>query len=54
MTFNEKIFNKFHEEHVGMQVEFDDDATYLETRIETISFQMPSGNVLKLCDVLSV
>jgi hypothetical protein len=54
MTFNKKISASFKNRDVGIQVELGDDATYPVTRIGTISFRMPLGDVLNLHDVLFV
>jgi hypothetical protein len=37
-----------------MQVELGDDATYLVAGVGSISFQMPSGDILELTSVLYV
>jgi len=49
-----KIFNKFHKQEGGMQVELGDDATYLVKGFNSISFLMPSLDVFVLNDVLIV
>jgi hypothetical protein len=54
MIFNKKVFNKFEEKELGIQVELGDDATYPMTRIDPIFFKMPPCDVLELHDVLFV
>jgi hypothetical protein len=54
MTFNKKIFSKFQEQNVGMQEESGDDVTYSMTEMGTISFRIPSNDVLHLHDALFV
>jgi hypothetical protein len=54
MTFNWKIFNKFHGKEGGIQEELGNDATYPMTRMGIISFRMPLGDVLDLIEVLFV
>jgi hypothetical protein len=48
MTYDKKIFNRFQEQEGGMLVELGDDAMYPMKGLGSISFQMPSGDVLEL------
>jgi hypothetical protein len=54
MTYDRSLFNRFQEQEGGMSVELGDDATYPVRGVGSISFQMPSGDVLELSDVLFV
>jgi hypothetical protein len=54
VTFNKKSFNTLRQQEANIQVELGDDATYLVTGMGSVSFNMPSGNVLDLDDVLFV
>jgi hypothetical protein len=54
MTYDRSLFNRFQEQEGGMSVELGDDATYPMRGVGSISFQMPSGDVLELSDVLFV
>ena len=54
MAFNKKIVDKFQEWELGIQVELGDDSIYPMIGIDTLSFKMPSSNVLELHDVLFV
>jgi hypothetical protein len=44
----------FKEQEGGMTMELGDDATYPVRGVGSISFQMPSGDVLELSDILFV
>jgi hypothetical protein len=50
----QETFIKFQEQNVGKKVELDDDVTYPVTRITTISFRIPLGDVPNLHDVIFV
>lgn len=52
MTSNKKIFSEIQEQELGIEVELGDDGTYPLIGNDTISFNMPSCNVLELHDVL--
>jgi hypothetical protein len=54
MTYDKKLFSRLQEQEGGMSVELGDDATYPMKGLGSISFQMPSGDVLELNDVLFV
>jgi len=54
MTFNKKIFSNFQEQDVSIQVEFTGNDTYPVTIVDSILFQMPSGDVLELHDYLFI
>jgi hypothetical protein len=54
MTFNKKLFNKFHDEDGGMQVELGNEATYLVSGLGTISLRMPLDDDLDLHVVLFI
>lgn len=54
MTTNKLAFFKLQEQDFVMQVELGDDATYSVIGMGSISFYMPSGDVLELHDVLFV
>jgi len=47
-TFNKKDFNRIQEQEASIQVELGDDATYIVTGMGSISFCIPSRNVLEL------
>jgi hypothetical protein len=51
VTYDKKLFNKLQEQEGGMSVELDDDAKYTMKGVSSISFQMPSHDVLELNDV---
>jgi hypothetical protein len=45
-TYDRKIFNKFQEKEKGMIVDLGEDAMYLVKGLGSISFHMPSGDVM--------
>ena len=53
MTFNKKAFNRAQKQEGGIQVKLGDDA-YPITRMESVSFYMPLGDVIEVNDVLYV
>lgn len=53
-TYDKKIFRRFQEQEGGMHVELGDDTTYTKKGLCSISFQMPSSDVLELDSVLHV
>jgi hypothetical protein len=48
MTCGKKIFTKFQEQERGMNMELSDDATYPMKGLASISFLMPSNDIIKL------
>jgi len=46
MTYDRSLFSIFFEQEGGMSVELGDGATYVVRGVGSISFQMPSGDVL--------
>jgi hypothetical protein len=54
MTFNKKAFNRLQKQDVDMQVDLDDDITYLVTSMSLVSFQMSTRNMFELDVVLYI
>jgi hypothetical protein len=54
MTYDKKLPNMVHEQHGGMSVDLGHDATYPMKILRTISFRMPSSDVIELNDVLFI
>ena len=46
ITYDKPLFNKFQEQGGGMSMELDGDVSYPKRAVGSISFQMPSGDVL--------
>jgi hypothetical protein len=54
MNSNKRAFSKLQEQEESMQVELGDDATYPIAGVGSISFQMPSSDILELTGILYV
>lgn len=54
MTANKSAFFRLEEQDTNMQVELSGDGKYLVTRLVSISFCMPMGEVLELHEVIYV
>ena len=52
MTYDESLFSKIPKSKEGITMKLGGKATYLMRRVDFISFQMPSGGVLELNDIL--
>jgi hypothetical protein len=54
MTYDRKILSRFQEQEGGLLVELSDNAMYIVKGLGSISFQMPSSDVLELDSVMYV
>jgi hypothetical protein len=54
MTYDKSLFSRIQEQEGGMTMELGDDATYPVRGVGSISFWMPSGDVLELDHILLV